>query len=650
MKFLLILLGFTYSKLYAQKNIAYKIDSVQKYAEALPLEKRGISYHILAKTQYRKNDSIGLHFSNLAAQNKSMSDSLSVENNLLIAKTYRRLGNYDSAIHYFQQSIAFPIKAQYIKPIVKAYSNFANLERGNNNFEQAARLFNTADSLSSFINDNNYKASILNGMGNLYLYNNDYKKSLSFYYKSLQLDSVKPQFVSAAYTNMAASFINLQNYDSAIVYTFKAIKLKEKINSISGLAQVYNNLGVCFIEVNNFKEARKYLNLSLEKYENEKSISGKIKVYNNLGNISIKEKNYKQAKEYLLKAQQLNKNYKHNYSAIHTQQYLFKLYKAQKNWEKAFFHQQEYYKLNEIKVNIEKAEALQDQQTKYETNFIKQEKEVAEAQSLLEKEKAKRSKMVSWIALFFTIIVLVLIIIIYTRLKLIKKQKIKLDEAYLKLEESTKNELAISNLKALKSQMNPHFIFNLLNSIQALVVKGDIKSSYIYMEKFAILVRQTLNFSDLDLVDLEDEIELLNIYLELEKLRFSEDFEFQIVDNDIEGIEIPPILIQPFIENALVHGLLHKEGKKTLKIEFQLKDKLICIIEDNGIGREEARALKARQGSKFQSFSTKSIEKRFKILNESYKDKFGFEYKDVYENNILTGTRVNLYIPFKRIF
>ncbi|MGB0886436.1 MAG: sensor histidine kinase, partial [Chitinophagales bacterium] len=226
----------------------------------------------------------------------------------------------------------------------------------------------------------------------------------------------------------------------------------------------------------------------------------------------------------------------------------------------------------------------------------------------------------------------------------------KLDLAFKKLEIAKQNELAVSNLKALKSQMNPHFIFNLLNSIQALVLKGDIEASYTYMTKFAKLVRQTLHFSDADLVELEDEIDLLKLYLDLEKLRFSKDFEYQIIDNDIEGIEIPPLLIQPFIENALVHGLLHKEGKKTLKLEFEFKDKLICTITDNGIGRKKSKEINERQRSNHKSFSTQAIEKRFKILNETYKGNFGFKYEDIFEEETFKETQMKLYLPFKQVF
>lgn len=210
----------------------------------------------------------------------------------------------------------------------------------------------------------------------------------------------------------------------------------------------------------------------------------------------------------------------------------------------------------------------------------------------------------------------------------------------------------LSNLKltAIRAQMNPHFIFNALNSIQDLVLKGDVEHAYSYITTFSNLVRKTLNYSDKEWIDFDDELNLLELYLALEKLRFKKTLQIEIHNRDVEDIQIPPMLIQPFIENALVHGLLHREGEKKLKIDFQLKDNLICIIEDNGIGREQAKIIRQRQRVEHESFSGNATRKRFEILSESLKGDFGFQYQDLYENSKPTGTRVTLIIPVKQKF
>jgi LytS/YehU family sensor histidine kinase len=212
------------------------------------------------------------------------------------------------------------------------------------------------------------------------------------------------------------------------------------------------------------------------------------------------------------------------------------------------------------------------------------------------------------------------------------------------------NELNASKLTAIQSQMNPHFIFNSLNSIQDLVLKGDVENSYSYITTFSNLVRRTLNYSEKDFIDFDQELKLLELYLSLEKLRFKKDFNYSIETIDVNDIMLPPLLVQPFIENSLVHGLLHKEGQKNLKITFELKEVLICTIEDNGVGREKAKAIKLRQRSEHESFSGKAIHKRFEILSNVFGGQFGYIYEDLYENGVGIGTKVVLRIPIKHKF
>jgi hypothetical protein len=211
--------------------------------------------------------------------------------------------------------------------------------------------------------------------------------------------------------------------------------------------------------------------------------------------------------------------------------------------------------------------------------------------------------------------------------------------------------LVASKLTAIQSQMNPHFIFNSLNSIQDLVLRQDGENAYNYISKFAFLVRKVLAFSEEEFIDIEDEFQMLNVYLELEELRFRKDFEFEIIHEDPEDVMIPPMIIQPFVENALKHGLLHKKGEKRLKIlTFLEEHSLRCIIEDNGVGREKSAQINKRKSQKHDSFSVKSIRSRFDILKSKYGGELGVEFEDLYEKNQATGTRVILKIPVRRKF
>jgi hypothetical protein len=246
-----------------------------------------------------------------------------------------------------------------------------------------------------------------------------------------------------------------------------------------------------------------------------------------------------------------------------------------------------------------------------------------------------------WFYLLIVLLFISSVILIFRRLVAIQRRKAEM-----------RNELNASRLTAIQSQMNPHFIFNALNSIQDLVIKGDIDNSYSYITKFSNLVRRTLSYSEKDFIDFEEEIKLLELYLSLEKLRFKNELDYIIDTDDIEDVMLPPMLVQPFIENALIHGLLHKEGAKKLKISFEIETEtqIICRISDNGIGRERARAIKQRQGSGHESFALNAIERRFEILKNHFGGNLGFEYEDLFENGIAAGTTVTVKIPIKQKF
>ena len=217
---------------------------------------------------------------------------------------------------------------------------------------------------------------------------------------------------------------------------------------------------------------------------------------------------------------------------------------------------------------------------------------------------------------------------------------------YLIRKINIKHELDNSKLTAIRSQMNPHFIFNTLNSIQHLVLSGDKESSYSSINKFASLIRKTLDYSEIETLSLAEEISLMEVYLSLEKLRFKENFNFTITPPEDTKIQIPTMLIQPFIENAIVHGLLHKSGNKKLNIKFELQTSLICTIEDNGIGYEAAKTIKKRQTGNHKSFSLDAIKRRFEILNDYYETELGYKYEQLKpqsDEDIMT--RVTIRIP-----
>ena len=198
-------------------------------------------------------------------------------------------------------------------------------------------------------------------------------------------------------------------------------------------------------------------------------------------------------------------------------------------------------------------------------------------------------------------------------------------------------------LKSLRSQMNPHFIFNALNSVNNFIAKSDERSANRYLSDFSTLMRAVLENSDEDFIPLSKELELLELYTKLEHSRFSDKFDYRITvdeDIDIDAFQIPPMLLQPYIENAIWHGLRYREDKGFLKIELKQKDKLALEISitDNGIGRKNSAALKTQNQKKQKSKGMGNIKKRIEILNDMYRDRVDVIISDLETNG--TGTKV----------
>jgi len=162
-----------------------------------------------------------------------------------------------------------------------------------------------------------------------------------------------------------------------------------------------------------------------------------------------------------------------------------------------------------------------------------------------------------------------------------------------------KQKAAETRLQSLRLQMNPHFLFNALNSIQQMILANEELVATRYLSRFSKLLRTILVHSDKEMVTLKEEIDILKLYVELESIRFKDSFNYEIIydDVEIEEIKVPTLLIQPFVENAIWHGLMHKEGTRNLKVEFTENHEFIkCIIEDNGIGRNNAQEFKIMSG------------------------------------------------------
>ncbi|NNJ83007.1 MAG: histidine kinase [Flavobacteriaceae bacterium] len=242
----------------------------------------------------------------------------------------------------------------------------------------------------------------------------------------------------------------------------------------------------------------------------------------------------------------------------------------------------------------------------------------------------KNNRTQKWIIGSLILIAILLLLTAYYQYKNVKQQKY------------ANNLLA---LKSLRTQMNPHFIFNALNSVNSFIANNDERTANKYLSDFSQLMRSVLENSEEDFIPLANEIELLQMYTELEHFRFKDKFDYKFsVDENIKMNEfvIPPMLLQPYVENAVWHGLRYKGEKGTLDIKFEniSEETVRIVIEDNGIGRKKSKEFKTEHQKKQKSKGMGNIQKRISILNEMYKDKVDVEIENVFDNE--EGTRVIL--------
>ncbi|MBL7936082.1 MAG: histidine kinase, partial [Bacteroidia bacterium] len=238
----------------------------------------------------------------------------------------------------------------------------------------------------------------------------------------------------------------------------------------------------------------------------------------------------------------------------------------------------------------------------------------------------------------------IVIVIFSVRVRQIKrKQQVEFEQQV---------EISKAELKALRAQMNPHFVFNSLNSIQHYILNSKGDEAVKYLNKFAKLIRTILNNSEKPLVTINEDIEALRLYLELEKMRFDNKFDYSIqlhdsIDGDYD--EIPPMLIQPYLENAILHGINPKQGNGHISIIIKVVNQFIKIsIIDDGIGREKSKTIQSLQpAARHKSLGMKITKDRVRILNSLHQSTLNVNIIDLYnEKNEAIGTQVDLFIPY----
>ncbi len=573
--------------------------------------------------------------------------SVKEKNDRYIAVSYRIVGlctylkrELDSTEYFYTKSLEIYKKNNWnTRNLAHLYNSFALLKNAVNEYEEAISFYNK----SLEINIQNADTSGIVGnyvnMGILYSRLNDNKKAIELYQKTL--DYNYDNYKVSVLTNMGVSYSKLDQKDKAVKAYEEALALSENSDNFKNTANILNNISNIYIEQGRLKKAEILLEKSL-------NISTQYNYYNKIihsymlrGNIRQQEKKYTQALNNYFKALDLEK--KHSDSEIRYKIYeeISKVYQAQKKHKKALEFYKKYTILKDSVVNKESFVKISELEAKY-----KSEKQLNKIHNLETENKTVKLKNAENNFILTVIISLITVIILTAFIFFLryrnKQQKLKhnIEKQRFELEQ-----------RMLRSQMNPHFIFNALNSIQSFIASNNNMNAEIFLSKFALLIRNILENSSTEFVDFDKESETLQLYVELERLRFNNSFDFEIRNNLEDNLlKIPPMLIQPIVENAILHGLRNKKNDGMLIVEFEeLNDNYIsCAVSDNGIGRKAAESIKQKKKRGHNSMASQLTADRLNYFSPENKAQNGIRIIDLYDNeNKAAGTKVILNIPFR---
>lgn len=506
------------------------------------------------------------------------------------------------------------------------------------------------------------KAIVLTKLGN-------YKEAIDLYYEALRYYELKNKDdldgISYVYSNLATIFENQKEYKTSVKFLKKAIfYLYLKINnpknpkSLEDYIQICNykiNLGNCYKNLNNNYLSSKYFSQALAIGRKTKQNSYASKALTMLAALDIEQNKFDDAKLKLKEAQLLAEN---NLSKALASLYLGKVYYLEKKYDEALNQLESgmniveetqnnnlriegyelLYLINKENGNLSKSisylenfhELKDSLESKENTNRLKQEqlkfefeKREFDLKFKAEKQNTNKNRLLFGLSfLLFTILV-----VVYFFYKNYKQKQI--------LFNYEKNEL---RQKLLLSQMNPHFIFNSIDTIQSLIYLNQSEEAINYLGKFSQLTRQILENSGESYIGLDEEVSMIKNYLSIQKLLFENKFVFNIkidVKEELEKLFVPPMLMQPFIENAIKHGAIKVEnGKVEIKIELK-NDALIFLVSDNGNGFTKTKSLKQQK-----SKSTRLTEERLRLLTKSNGIKIH------YKENSEGGTTAWFEVPY----
>lgn len=478
---------------------------------------------------------------------------------------------------------------------------------------------------------------------------NDLDEALNLQIESFEIrkemnDSV---LLSYSYNNIGTTYLFLKEFEKAIEFFNESLKIKLKYNDEINIPATYNNLGLAYQGLKDYNQSKENFYKSYTYSKNKNSNYEIVTAAINLGNIYFINRDYKQSEKYQREAFDIAVKNGYKNHIISASQNLAEFYQNQGDYKTAFYM----LKLNSDYKDSVKNEDVIKELTRMEVEFEFKQIQISDSiriqqelntRDMIYREEIKRKEQTLRYFIIISVFIFILVIVLFKAYQLKRKNK----------ENELKKRSVEIEKDLMRSQMNPHFIFNAMNSIQSFIALNDTYSAERYLSKFAQLIRYILENTMHKRISLNSELKSLELYMELERLRFNNKFDYQInIDKNIddEFIYIPPMLIQPFVENSILHGIMHKEGKGQIVLnicECPQSNCIKCEIIDDGIGRKASAKINLKQGKKHKSVGMQLTRERLTTLNSETKDFTNFSVIDIIKENEIKGTKVELIIPY----
>lgn len=556
-----------------------------------------------------------------------------------LGSTYSDIGEYDKGIDYYKRALKINREIKDDEGISGCLNNLGTIYEDLGNFPLALESYSRSLVISEKIGDSIGISFNLNNIGIIYRQLEKYDKALVYYKRSLAMHKKTgdAKNISKVLINIGIIHEHKKAYSLALESSMEALKLSRSIDYSDQISICLNNIGQIYFDLEEYQ-------LSLKYYEEAKEINieiedplGLCNSYLGIASVYVGQKKYSVALTSALKSLELSEKHGLMDFERDAHQLLSEIYGNTGRYKEAFSSHQRFKVLNDSifnKANIEKITQL-EYEYKYQGQLesannreLKLTEKVKSTTSNL--EKTQQNLLLGVIA-FLALLLILGAIIFFLKLRNVK----------------SKNQNIVIEQKLLRSQMTPHFIFNSLSVLQGMILNREDKKAVSYLSKFSKLLRITLENSRDKTVSLNQELIAVENYLKLQNIEENKSYEYRvIVDDSIDRsiFNIPPMLIQPFIENAVEHGFENDQETRKIDVHLNyLNKKLICTITDNGMGINFQRENKIQDK---KSLATTITSERLNILSKDFNMEGSIALEDRQKDE-QRGTVVTLVIPYK---